>query len=75
MLQKLSSRKLWSAIIGVVSGIGLVATGNVVAGTSTIISSILGYMFTEGYIDAKAAAAAQQVVHEVEQKLQDNKEV
>ena len=74
MLQKLSSRKLWTAIIGVVTGIGLIATKNVTEGTSVIISSILGYLLAEGYIDAKSASAASQIIHQVEENLEKESE-
>lgn len=67
MLQKLTSRKFISALVGVISGIILIINKNTTEGTSVIISSILGYMLTEGYIDAKAAAALNQAIEEVKE--------
>ena len=54
MKQKLTSRKLWVAITGVIAGIVLIAVGNKVEGTTTLVASILGYLAAEGLIDAKA---------------------
>ena len=67
MLQKLTSRKFISALVGVISGIILIINKNTTEGTSVIISSILGYMLTEGYIDAKAAATLNQAIEEVKE--------
>ena len=74
MKQKLSSRKFWSAMVGVVSGIGLIATGNTNEGTSIIISSILGYLLTEGYIDAKAATSAKEIMQQIQEYLNEREE-
>lgn len=54
MKQKLTSRKLWVAITGVIAGVVLIAVGNKVEGTTTLVASILGYLAAEGLIDAKA---------------------
>ena len=54
MKQKLTSRKLWVAIAGVIAGIVLIVVGNTVEGTTTLVASILGYLAAEGLIDAKA---------------------
>lgn len=54
MKEKLLSRKLWVALIGVITGIVLCFTGAISEGVTTVISSIIGYLVTEGYIDAKA---------------------
>lgn len=71
MKQKLMSRKLWAGIIGVITGIALAATGNIVPGTATIISSILGYMLTEGLIDAKTVDMIIDIVEEVDNQLEE----
>lgn len=52
--QKLTSRKLWVAVAGLITGIVLVATGKTVEGTTTITASIIGYLVAEGFIDATA---------------------
>lgn len=54
MKAKLTSRKLWVAIAGMISGIVLIVNGNTVEGTSTLVASIVGYLLAEGLIDAKA---------------------
>jgi uncharacterized membrane protein YebE (DUF533 family) len=54
MKEKLTSRKLWVAIAGVIAGVVLIANKNTIEGTTTIVASILGYLAAEGYIDAKA---------------------
>ena len=50
---KLTSRKFWVAVAGIVSGIVLIANGNTVEGVSTLIASVVGYLVAEGFIDAK----------------------
>ncbi|UOO38261.1 hypothetical protein IZU99_03115 [Oscillospiraceae bacterium CM] len=62
ILQKITSRKFLMAIGGVVTGIVLVTSGSKTEGIAAIISSILGYLIMEGYVDAKAI---QNVVSEV----------
>lgn len=54
MKAKLTSRKLWVAIAGIIAGIVLIVNGNTVEGTSTLVASIVGYLLAEGFIDAKA---------------------
>ena len=63
--QKFSSRKLWLAIVGIVSGIAMIQNGNITEGTALIGSSVLGYLIAEGYIDAKAATATALMVSEI----------
>lgn len=57
MKEKLTSRKLWVAIVGIVTGIVMIVSDNTVEGTTTIVASILGYLVAEGFIDAKAVNA------------------
>ncbi len=63
MKEKLTSRKLWVAIAGIIAGVAMIAAKNTVEGTAMIISSVLGYLITEGYIDAKAVGG---VIGEIE---------
>jgi hypothetical protein len=63
MKEKLTSRKLWVAVAGIIAGIAMIAAKNTVEGTAMIISSVLGYLITEGYIDAKAVGG---VIGEIE---------
>jgi uncharacterized membrane protein len=58
--EKLSSRKLWAAIVGVVMGVAMVfgldeSTITDVAGAVVSIVSLMTYIITEGKIDAAAA--------------------
>ena len=53
MKAKLTSRKLWVAIAGIISGIILMVNGNTVEGASTLVASVVGYLLAEGFIDAK----------------------
>jgi hypothetical protein len=68
IVSKLSSRKLWVAVAGIVGGIVLIAKGNVVEGTATIISSVVGYLLAEGIIDA---AAVKKVTDSVEDAIEE----
>lgn len=54
IVSKLSSRKLWVTVAGIIGGIVLIVNGNTVEGTATIISSVVGYLLAEGIIDAAA---------------------
>ncbi len=61
--QKLSSRKLWAAIVGVAMGVAMVFgldenTISTVAGAVTSLSSIIIYIMTEGKVDAAAVSQA-----------------
>lgn len=69
MKQKLTSRKLWVAIAGIIAGIVLIINGNTVEGTASIVSSVLGYLIAEGFIDAKAVDG---VLDEIEIPKEDN---
>ena len=51
---KLSSRKFLVAAAGIVSGIVLIASGNVNEGVTAIVASALGYLAAEGLIDFAA---------------------
>ena len=69
-LQKLTSRKFIAALIGVATGIGVISSGESVEGIITVLASILGYLITEGYIDAKALDVVDDVVEETKEKLE-----
>ena len=60
---KLSSRKLWAAIAGVVMGVAMVfgldeSTIATVSGAVTSLISIIIYIITEGKVDAAAVTQA-----------------
>lgn len=57
--RKLSSRKLWAAIAGVVAGLAMVFgldenTISNVAGAVVSVASIVAYIMTEGKVDAES---------------------
>lgn len=58
MARKLSSRKLWAAVAGVVAGLAMVfgldeTVISTVAGAVVSIMSVVTYIVTEGKIDAE----------------------
>lgn len=57
--RKLSSRKLWAAIAGVVTGLAMVfkldeSTISSVAGAVVSVASVVSYIITEGKVDAES---------------------
>lgn len=61
-VNKLTSRKLWVAVAGFVSGLivafkGDAATAEVISGLILQGASVLGYLLAEGLVDAKGAGA------------------
>jgi hypothetical protein len=69
MKEKLASRKLWVAVMGVVTGVCVIVSGNMTEGVATVIASVLGYIMAEGYIDAKAVKSAMEIVKEVDEQM------
>lgn len=68
--KKLSSRKLWAAVVGVVTGLAMVfgLDENVissVAGAVVSLASVITYIVTEGKIDAESVKNAIEDVGEV----------
>lgn len=66
MKDKLTSRKFWAAIAGVVVGIALAFgvdgdTITDVAGAVTALASVVTYIITEGKIDAAAVGSVEPV--------------
>ena len=60
---KLSSRKLWAAIAGVVTGLAMVfkldeSTISSVAGAVVSMASVVSYIITEGKVDAESVKKA-----------------
>lgn len=70
--RKLTSRKLWLAVAGLVSGIILAfgydeSTAATVSGVILQAAAVLGYLLAEGLTDAAGAAApASEVPHDKE---------
>lgn len=61
--RKLSSRKLWAAAAGIVTGLAMVfgldeGTISSVAGAVVSLASIVSYIITEGKVDAESAKKA-----------------
>lgn len=61
--RKLSSRKLWAAIAGVVTGLAMVfkldeSTISSVAGAVVSMVSVVSYIITEGKVDAESVKKA-----------------
>lgn len=59
-LRKLSSRKLWIAVVGIVVGLATTfgiqeSDYNEVVGMVTTVASVLGYLFAESRVDAAGA--------------------
>lgn len=55
--RKLSSRKLWAAIVGILTGVAMIFgldenTINTVSGAVVTVGSIIAYIASEGKIDA-----------------------
>ena len=63
MKKKLTSRKLWAAVAGLITGLAMVfgldeGIISTVAGAVTAIASVVAYIITEGKIDAEAVKNA-----------------
>ena len=77
--QKLSSRKLWTAIAGVVTGIAMYfgadmgAAGDI-AGAAVIIASVVSYIIAEGKIDAANVAQTAHAIAVIAEALADEEE-
>lgn len=74
--RKLSSRKLWAAVAGVVTGLSIIfgLDGDIittVSGAIVSLAPILTYIITEGKIDAAAAKQTAVIVQETVDKLED----
>lgn len=61
--RKLSSRKLWAAVAGIVTGLAMVfgldeGTISSVAGAVVSVASVVAYIITEGKVDAESVKKA-----------------
>lgn len=66
---KLSSRKMWAALAGLISGLAMVfgldeGIISTVAGAVTSVASVLVYIVTEGKIDSARVKTAVEAVQE-----------
>ncbi|HBR09564.1 MAG TPA: hypothetical protein DD735_11825 [Clostridiales bacterium] len=64
-LKNLLSRKFLIAVAGVLCGISTAIGGDTTNGAILIISSVLGYLVAEGFVDAKAVASAAAAITDV----------
>ena len=60
--KKLTSRKLWTAIVGIVAGIAVLfgleeGAVSTISGAVMSIASVMTYVITEGKVDARRNAA------------------
>lgn len=67
--RKLSSRKLWAAIAGIVTGLAMVFgldenTISTVAGAVVSVASVVAYIMAEGKVDAEGVKNAVEGVHD-----------
>ena len=70
LIQKLTSRKFIAAVAGIVTGVGVIASGNTTEGVIAVIASVIAYLVAEGYIDAKAVDIADSVIEETKDKME-----
>lgn len=71
-MSKFTSRKFLAALMGVLTGIALIVSGNVVEGTSTLITAIVAYIVAEGYVDGKAVKNTIEISQEMLDKIVGN---
>ena len=72
-LKKITSRKFIASMAGVLTGIGVIVSGSEVEGIVAVLASVIAYLITEGYIDAKAVDVLDEVVDETKEKLNGGK--
>ena len=75
--RKLSSRKLWAAIAGIVTGLAIVFgldenTVSTVAGAVVSVASVVAYILAEGKVDAESVKNAAQSVQDAVGTVQDD---
>lgn len=73
--RKLSSRKLWAAAAGVVTGLAIVfgldeGTISSAAGAVVSVASVVAYIITEGKVDA---ASAKKAVEDIQDAVEASK--
>lgn len=74
--RKLSSRKLWAAVAGIVVGLSMVfgldeGTISNVAGAVVSVASVVAYIITEGKVDAESVKNAVESVQDAVEVVQD----
>lgn len=76
LLRKLSSRKLWAAVVGVATGLAMVfgldeGIISTVAGAVMAFGSVVTYIVTEGKVDAAGVKDAVEAVQKAEEAVRD----
>lgn len=76
--RKLTSRKLWLAVAGLVTGIilafkGDAATAETVSGVIMSAASVVGYIVGEGLTDAAAISASTPEISEIDYGEEDDR--
>jgi phage shock protein PspC (stress-responsive transcriptional regulator) len=74
LLQKLSSRKLWAAVVGVITGLAMVFGLDedmitTVSGAVVSLASLITYIITEGKIDAERVKQTIETVQDAEDAI------
>lgn len=77
LIKKLSSRKLWAAVVGIATGLGLVfgLDENIistVSGAVVALASIITYIVTEGKVDAAAVKEAVESVQAAKDAISES---
>ncbi len=72
-MKKISSRKFIASMAGVLTGIGVIASGSEVEGIIAVLASVIAYLITEGFIDAKAVDVLDEVIDKTKEKLDGGK--
>ena len=74
--QKLSSRKLWATVVGIVTGLAMIFgldenTISTVAGAVVSVASVVAYIMAEGRVDAESVKNAVEGVQDAVEAVQD----
>ena len=77
--EKLKSRKLWAAIVGVITGLAMVfgldqTIITTISGAVTVCTSVAAYIITEGKIDAQAIKTAIEAVQTAMSAVHEGKD-
>ena len=73
-IKKISSRKLWTAVFGIVSGLSIVfgldqGVISTLSGAVVSVASVIAYIVTEGKIDAASVADTIEKLQQAEKAL------
>lgn len=68
-MEKFTSRKFIVSLIGVLIGVLGIFSGQYAEGATMVCTSIIGYLVTEGHIDAKAVQQVIKVADEITDNL------